>query len=116
MEPMNRKDFLRKLGLGAGMAIVVPISGAFASHLTDQVLDEEKKQFLSGYQEWLRHFHQFVEKRNENPLDAINNQKLMELSSEAEKRKPLLEKFMKDERFAQYFDEITQEITHAIRQ
>ncbi|MFA6401880.1 MAG: hypothetical protein WCX31_09685 [Salinivirgaceae bacterium] len=114
MESISRKDFFRKMGLVAGTAIVMPLNSVFASFNNDVELSDEKKQFLSEYQQWLLDFHQFVEKRNRNPLDIENNKHLMELSAQADKRKPTLEKNMKDSRFADYFNKITNEITESI--
>lgn len=114
MESISRKDFFRKIGLVAGTAIAMPLSSVFASFKNDEDLSDEKKQFLSEYQQWLLDFHRFVEKRNQNPLDIENNKRLMELSSQADKRKPILEKHMKDSRFVNYFNKITNDITQSI--
>jgi hypothetical protein len=114
MESISRKDFFRKMGLVAGTVIAMPLNNAFANFKNDDDLSAEKKQFLSEYQQWLLDFHQFVEKRNQNPLDIGNNKRLMELSAQADKRKPTLEKHMKDPQFSDYFNKITNDITQAI--
>lgn len=115
MASISRKDFLKKFGLGLGLAVATPVNALFAAHLDDDNLSDEKKQFLSEYEQWLIEFNAFVEKRNENLLDETNNKRLMELSAEADKRKPLLEQHMKDPRFADYFNTITASITQHIQ-
>ena len=115
MALISRKDFLKKFGLGLGLAVATPVNALFVEHLDDNDLSDEKKQFLSEYEVWLLEFNAFVEKRNENLLDKTNNKRLMELSAEADKRKPLLEQHMKDPRFADYFNTITASITQHIK-
>jgi hypothetical protein len=115
MAAISRKDFLKKIGLGIGVAVSAPVSAMFSEHLDDDALSAEKKQFLSEYELWLHEFHNFVEKRNKNILDEANNKRLMELSDEAARRKPLLEQHMKDPRFAGYFNTITASITRNIQ-
>jgi hypothetical protein len=114
MASLSRKDFFKKIGLGIGVAAVTPLNRVFAGHLEDDTLSSEKKQFLTEYQKWLHDFHLFVEKRNQNNLDMDNNKRLMELSSQAESRKPVLESYMKDTHFADYFNKITADITQRI--
>lgn len=114
MDSISRKDFFRKMGLVAGTSIVMPLNNVFAGFKTDVELSDEKKQFLSEYQQWLLEFHGFVEKRNQNPLDIENNKRLMQLTMQADNRKPTLEKHMRDARFADYFSKITNDITQSI--
>ncbi|PKP08276.1 MAG: hypothetical protein CVU09_16440 [Bacteroidetes bacterium HGW-Bacteroidetes-4] len=115
MASISRKDFFKKIGLGIGVVVSTPVSAMFSEHLDDDNLSVEKKQFLTEYELWLHDFHNFVEKRNKNILDEANNKRLMELSDEAAKRKPLLEQHMKDSRFAGYFNTITASITRNIQ-
>lgn len=115
MASLSRKDFLKKMGLGIGLAAAAPFNNVFAGHLNDENLTDTKKEFLTEYQEWLQEFNGFVSKRNENTLDKANNQRLMELSAEAEKRKPQLEQYMKDPKFADYFNQITASVTQNIQ-
>lgn len=115
MASISRKDFFKKLGLGLGVALAAPVNAMFTEHLEDDNLSDEKKQFLSEYEQWLLEFNAFVEKRNKNLLDETNNKRLMELSAEAEKRKPLLEQHMKDPLFVDYFNKLTATITQHIK-
>lgn len=111
---MDRKNFFKTIGLGVGVTLAATVNGAIANFENEPELNQEQKTFLSDYESWLKEFNQFVNKRNENVADMANNQRLMELSAQAEKRKPMLEKFMKDEIFANYFNSITKEISGAI--
>lgn len=113
MSKLNRKDFLRTMGLGVG-AMAVGMPAALANYTKDDSLSEEKRVFLSAYESWLKEFQGFVNKRNENTLDTDNNLRLMELSKDAETRKTQMEKFMEDEKFAAYFNQITTDITQSI--
>ena len=89
------------------------VSG-FGNYQSDDELIEEQKEFLKEYEAWLKEFQGFVAKRNENPLDVQNNKRLMELSAESDKRKTVLELYMKDPKFADYFNQITKDITNSI--
>lgn len=110
---LNRKDFFKTVGLGLG-AMAVGIPSAFAGYGDDESLSIEKKAFLREYEVWLKEFQGFVNKRNEDTLDTDNNMRLMELSKEAEQRKPQMEIYMEDTSFANYFNKITTDITQAI--
>jgi hypothetical protein len=109
----SRKDFLKKLALGIG-SMVVPENAQSNNTQEEIKLTHEQIDFLKNYENWLVHFREYVNKRNIDPLNFENNKKLMELSAEAESRKPTLEKYMQDEIFALYFNHITKEITEAI--
>ena len=111
---ISRKEFFKRLGLTAGAVVAAGIAPAFAGFATDQSLSDDKKAFLAEYEAWLSEFHEFVKKRNLDPENLENNKRLMELSAEAEKRKPTLERYMTDETFARYFESITSHITDAI--
>lgn len=110
---LNRKDFLKTVGLGIG-AMAVGVPSAFAGYSEDEALSHEEKAFLSEYEAWLKDFHGFVNKRNQDTLDTNNNMHLMELSKKAEQRKPQMEKYMENRKFADYFNKITTDITQAI--
>jgi hypothetical protein len=108
----NRKDFLKKLGLTlSGAAATV---AGFGNYTEDEELIDEQKAFLVEYEAWLKEFQSYIAKRNQNPLDTANNKRLMELSAESEKRKTTLELYMKDPKFADYFNQITKEVTASI--
>lgn len=111
---LDRKAFLKSVGLGIG-AMAIGIPSALANFENDESLSLEKRNFLNEYKNWLSEFQDFVGKRNENTLNTENNLKLMELSKQAEKRKPQMEKFMEDDKFADYFNKITNNITHMIK-
>lgn len=108
----DRKAFLRKLGLSIPGALA-EVSG-LAAYAKDEELIEEQVEFLYEYEEWLKEFQSFVNRRNESPFDIENNKKLMELSAQREDKKTTLELYMKDPKFSKYFNEITREITESI--
>lgn len=110
----SRKEFLKKLILGIG-GVITPETVKNSS-LEQEILKltDEQLDFLQEYEAWLKNFHEYVTKRNSAPFDIENNKKLMELSADAEKRKPALEKFMLDPLFASYFNYISKETTGLI--
>ena len=108
----SRKDFLKRMGLTITGAAAT-VSG-FGNYEKDTELIEEQKEFLKEYEAWLKEFRSFVAKRNENPIDVKNNKRLMELSAQSDKRKSTLELYMKDPKFAGYFNQITKDITESI--
>lgn len=115
MVTLSRKQFLRRVGIGAGIALFTPVQQLMANQLNESNLDTERIDFLIAYEQWLVNFQQFVEQRNRNPLDVENNLRLMELSKQAEVHKPVLEKYMKNPEFASYFNEITKRVSQSIQ-
>ncbi len=104
----SRKAFLKRFGFN--------LSNSEEKHVQTEVvtLTDEQTDFLSEYTAWLEEFHKYVKMRNKLPFDLENNKKLMELSAEAEARKPLLEKHMDDILFATAFKKITEDISKEI--
>lgn len=113
-DTFNRKEFLKRFGLGVGAVIAAGTSPIFANFNTDSGLADDKKVFLREYAGWLKEFQLFVSKRNIDAEDLSNNKRLMELSAEADTRKEKLETFMQDPVFAKYFNQITEHITEDI--
>lgn len=114
MTTYTRKNFLKIFGLGIGAALTATVSPLYAAIDENTKVDTEKKDFLKEYSDWLTEFQHFVNKRNINAEDIDNNKRLMELSAQAEQRKPMLENFMKNEEFALLFNRITVDITTSI--
>lgn len=108
---MDRKTFFKYLGLGTGAALT---AGSMPLQAHTEELNKEHLTFLKEYAQWLKEFNRFILSRTENPDNYKNNQRLMALSKEAEKRKPKLEQLMKDPVFKQHFDFITEEVTNGI--
>lgn len=108
---MNRKDFFKSIGIGIGTVVATKVSAATNNFSNDSDLNDQQKQFLQEYEMWLEEFQGFVNKRNKDIDHVSNNKRLMELTAEADKRKAILEEFMKDDKFANYFNDITQNIT-----
>lgn len=111
---MNRKNFLKNIGLGLGSAISSPVLANINNHQSTQNLTNEMLTFLKDYGIWLKEFNQFVTIQKNEPKNIQNNKKLMELSYQAEKRKSNLEEFMKNNDFKNIFEELTEEITNKI--
>jgi hypothetical protein len=109
----SRKEFLKKLGISfSGTAIS---TAALAQNYQDDLdLIDEQKKFLNDYEQWLKEFQEFISRRTNNPMDIENNKKLMKLSAQSESRKTKLEIYMKDPRFAKYFNKITKDISDSI--
>ena len=101
----SRKDFLRRFGF----------KSSDDNKEDDEVevvkLTDEQTTFLKEYSEWLEEFHSYVKKRNKDPFNVENNKRLMELSQEAEQRKPILEKFMEDAVFKTVYNDITEKVS-----
>jgi hypothetical protein len=108
----NRKDFIKKLGLTLTGA-AASVSG-FGNYQNDADLIDEQKEFLTEYEDWLSEFQSYISMRNRNPLDTTNNKRLMELSAESQHRKSRLELYMKDPKFASFFNSITKNISESI--
>lgn len=100
------------MGIGS---LIAPDSAVFSQEEKEiKKLSDEQLDFLRDYESWLTNFDSFIETRNSDPFNIANNKKLMELSAEAETRKPVLEKYMQDEVFAAYFNFITKKISEKI--
>lgn len=111
---MNRKEFFKQIGLKLGNVVEEKIDGVYSVIEGNEDLNEQQKKFLTEYGSWLTKFQSFVAERNRNPFDMVNNKQLMLISAEADKRRPALEMYMKNEKFAQVFESITTQITQAI--
>lgn len=100
----SRKDFLKRFGFKL----------SDENKVDDDVevvkLTDEQTTFLKEYSKWLEEFHLFVKKRNKDPFNVDNNKRLMELSLEAEQRKPVLENFMEDDVFKTVYNDITEKV------
>ena len=111
----SRKDFLKRIGLTAGIAAVAPlVSASNMNYLNDKELNSEQKEFLSTYEQWLGEFHGFVKAQKNDVASPTNNKRLMELSAQAADWKKQLEIHMMDDRFARSLTRITQKITNDI--
>lgn len=108
---MDRKTFFKYLGLGTGAALT---AGTMPVQANTEELNQEHMTFLKEYAQWLKEFNRYILSKNQHPDNFDNNKKLMELSAEAEKRKPTLEKFMEDANFKKHFEFVTEEITNSI--
>lgn len=107
----SRKQFLKRFGFGLFNDSDVTAEPEEVEIIS---LSEEQLEFLAEYEAWLGDFHKYVKKRNVEPLNIENNKHLMELSAEAETRKPMLEEYMEDIVFATVFNKITEDISNEI--
>jgi len=114
---INRKDFLKKLGLAGAAIAIAPISStakAFTADETNIVLNTEQKDFLRNYESWLTEFNAFIEVQKEDFSNTRNNHKLMELSNQANVWKDQLTNHMTDGNFAAAYLELTEKVRSSI--
>lgn len=105
----SRKAFLKRFGFK-----LFEESNSSEQEVEIVTLTQEQADFLNAYTTWVEEFHLYIKKRSVDPLNSSNNKRLMELSAEAEERKPILEKHMEDELFATAFNYITSEVSKDI--
>lgn len=111
---MDRKDFFNKIAHSIGDNVAKKLGEVQNKFENESDLNTDQKEFLTNYRNWLHEFQQYVDVRMDDVADIKNNQRLMELSDEAVKRKPMLELYMKDKIFFDHFNLITNNITQVI--
>jgi hypothetical protein len=97
----TRKKFLQFLGLVAGSTIVNPGSVAgFVDNETIKKLNPVQQEFMIRYGKWMDEFIEVVRIQKKEPANTDNRHRMMALTEIAEKFKPELNEFMKDETFS----------------
>lgn len=111
----SRKDFLRRIGLGAG-AVTLAVGATDADATPLNVLNSneltlEQKAFMVDYEEWLSRWHSFVKKRKIDRENPEVQKELFAIAGEAEKYRLDMDDYMQDPVFAAYFEKRTKQIT-----
>ncbi|HNP50116.1 MAG TPA: twin-arginine translocation signal domain-containing protein [Bacteroidia bacterium] len=97
----TRRSFLKLIGLTAGATITA--SGALAKiadHSEIHKLNPAQQEFMLRYGQWMDEFIEVIAIQKTFPDDSVNNQKLMQLSDQAQIWQPQLTEYMKEESFA----------------
>ncbi len=111
----SRKKFLQFLGLVAGSTIINPVSVAgFVDHENIKKLNPIQQEFMFRYGKWMEEFMEVVRIQKKDPANTEIRQRMIALTGVAEKFKPELNEFMKDETFSLIYkasiDRISKEI------
>lgn len=115
----NRRDFLKKLGLISGAAVLTSVGYTGVSEVISQQKEQikltpEQQKFMANYERWLEEFHGMAKFQKNDPDHLDNNKKLVALSDEASKWQKELIEYMKDENFAKYYMIVTERVTAII--
>ena len=115
----DRRDFTKKVGLTVTATALATsgVNGASEIILNKKEefpLTTEQTNFMIKYEKWLDEFHDMAKLQKVSPEDKENNQKLMNLSKEAEKWQKELVEYMKDENFARYYMVVSEKVTAVI--
>lgn len=115
----NRRDFLKKLGLISGAAVLTSVgftgvTEVISAQKENIQLTPEQEKFMAVYEKWLEEFHAMAKFQKQDSEHLENNQKLVALSAEASKWQKELIEHMKDENFARYYMIVTERVTSII--
>lgn len=111
----TRRNFLQFLGLFAGASVVSTI--AFASIIdTNEIrkLNPRQQAFMIRYGKWMNEFIEVARIKNTDPGNNENNKMIATLAAFAEKFKPELNEFMKDETFRLIYKVSVERVTKEI--
>lgn len=112
----TRRKFLKLFGLSAGASLV---SATALAGIVDETeirkLTPQQQAFMLRYEKWMDEYIEVIRKKKTDPHNQENKNKMTELSNQAEKFKPELAEFMKDETFQIVYkasiERMTKEIT-----
>jgi len=97
----TRKKFLQFMGLVAGSTLVNPGTVAgFIDHENIKKLNPVQQEFMIRYGKWMDEFIEVVRIQKKEPGNTENRHRMIALTEVAEKFKPELNEFMKDETFS----------------
>jgi len=100
----SRRDFLKLLGLSAGVPLVgTSALAAFNDHPKLRELNPKQREFMTRYRKWMDEFLEAARMKKAHPENLVNGLKMMDLSEKAAAFKPELAEHMKDETFALIF-------------
>jgi hypothetical protein len=96
----TRRNFLQLLGLSASATLVSTTALAGIIDTTEiKKLNPKQQAFMIGYAKWMDAFIKVIRIKKTDPDNKENNKKLIALTEKAEKFKPELSEYMKDETF-----------------
>jgi hypothetical protein len=111
----TRKYFLQFLGLSAGAAMISTTALASMVDATEiRKLNSRQQAFMIPYGKWMNEFMKVATIKKTDPGNKENNKKMANLAIVAEKFKPDLTEFMKDETFRLIYKASIERITNEI--
>lgn len=111
----TRRNFLQLLGLSASASLVNTTALASIIDTTDiRKLNPKQQAFMIRYGKWINEFIAVIRIRKTDPGNNENNKKMTTLTETAEKFKPALTEFMKDETFQLIYKASIERITKEI--
>lgn len=111
----SRRNFLKILGLSAGASLAGKSAlAAFVNKEEIRRLNPVQQEFMVRYGKWMDEFVEVVRIQKAEPENQENQKKMVALTERAEKFKPELDEFMKDETFALVYIASVQRVTNEI--
>lgn len=96
----TRRNFLQFFGLTAAASLISKNTWAgIAGEAEIRRLNPKQQSFMIGYGSWMDEFIEVIRIQKKYPDNKENNRKMIALTISAEKFKPELTEFMKDETF-----------------
>ena len=108
----TRRNFLQFFGLTATASLLS--KGAWAGEAEIKRLNPRQQSFMIGYGSWMDEFIEVIRIKKKYPDNQENNKKMIALTTSAEKFKPELTEFMKDETFQLIYMASIQRMTKEI--
>ncbi len=97
----SRRKFLKILGLtGAASMVGTNALASFNEPSEILKLNAEQQEFMIRYGKWMDEFLEVIRIKKKNPNNPENNEKMVTLTEKAQKMKPELTAFLKDEIFS----------------
>lgn len=111
----SRRNFLKIIGLSAGASLAGKSAlAAFVNKEEIRKLNPAQQEFMLRYGKWMDEFVDVVRIRKAEPENVENQKKMVALTERAEKFKPELDEFMKDQTFALVYKASIQRVTNEI--
>ncbi|HKR07117.1 MAG TPA: hypothetical protein VJY62_20940 [Bacteroidia bacterium] len=111
----SRRKFLQVLGVTAGASLVnTNALAGFVEHQQLLKLNPAQQEFMVRYGKWMDEFIEAIRIKKLYPGNVENQKKMFFLSAEAEKFKPELTEFMKDETFSMIYKASIERVTKEI--
>lgn len=111
----TRRNFLQLIGLSAGASVVsVTALGSIIEATEIRKLNPRQQAFMIRYGKWMNEFIEVTRIKNTDPGNNENSKKIATLAAFAEKFKPELNEFMKDETFRLIYKVSVERVTKEI--